>query len=203
MRKFFSPLVAAAAVSALAIAPALAAPKIGEKAPAFTATTTSGEEISLADMMGKTVILEWTNHDCPFVVKHYESGNMQMTQEKTTDQGAVWVSIVSSAEGKQGYIDNAQADDLTTSRNAKPSHIVLDPAGDIGRAYEAKTTPHMYVIAADGTLAYAGAIDSIKSTNQDDIAKAENYVLAAMDDLSNDRPVKTSTSKPYGCSVKY
>ena len=180
-----------------------AALEIGEPAPGFTGIDTSGKSHALSDFRGKPVILEWTNHDCPYVLKHYNSGNMQQQQQAATGQGAVWLSIISSAPGKQGHVTPAQADALTAERNAAPSAVILDEKGEIGRLYEAKTTPHMYIIDADGKLAYMGGIDSIASTNPADIGKATQYVPAALAQVMNGEPVAPSVTRPYGCSVKY
>ena len=180
-----------------------AALKIGEPAPGFTGIDTSGKSHALSDFRGKPVVLEWTNHDCPYVRKHYGSGNMQQQQQAATGQGAVWLSIISSAPGKQGHVTPAQADALTAERNAAPSAVILDEKGEIGRLYEAKTTPHMYIIDADGKLAYMGGIDSIASANPADIGKATQYVPAALAQVMNGEPVASSVTRPYGCSVKY
>lgn len=180
-----------------------AAPKIGEPAPGFTGMDTSGKSHALSDFRGKPVVLEWTNHDCPYVRKHYSSGNMQQQQQAATGQGAVWLSIISSAPDKQGHVTPAQADALTAERNAAPSAVILDEKGEIGRLYGAKTTPHMYIIDADGKLAYMGGIDSIPSTNPADIAKATQYVPAALAQVMQGKPVTPSVTRPYGCSVKY
>ncbi|MCG6964962.1 MAG: redoxin domain-containing protein [Chromatiaceae bacterium] len=180
-----------------------AALRIGEPAPGFTGIDTRGNSHALSDYRGKPVILEWTNHDCPYVRKHYNSGNMQQQQRAATDQGAVWLSIISSAPGKQGHVTPAQADTLTVERNAAPSAVILDENGEIGRLYGAKTTPHMYIIDADGKLAYMGGIDSIASSNPADIEKAIQYVPAALARVMNGEPVASSVTRPYGCSVKY
>ena len=187
----------------LAAATAQAAVKPGELAPDFTLPGTDGKAHSLADYKGKYVVLEWTNHDCPFVKKHYGSGNMQSTQKELTGKGAVWLSIVSSAPGKQGHVDAAKANDLTKSRGAAPTAVLLDPSGDVGRKYDAKTTPHMYIVAPDGKLIYMGGIDSIPSSDPDDIAKATPYVKVALAEAMAGKPVKEASTKPYGCSVKY
>ncbi|MEL7482267.1 MAG: thioredoxin family protein, partial [Pseudomonadota bacterium] len=144
-------------------------------------------------------------HGCPFVQKHYDESrtNMQGLQASAAEDGIVWLSVISSAPGKQGHVTGAEANDLTETRGASPSSVILDPAGDIGRAYGAKTTPHMYVITSDGTLAYNGAIDSIASANIDDIDAAENYVIAALDSVASGEAADPSTTRPYGCSVKY
>jgi peroxiredoxin len=187
----------------LAAATAHAAAKLGEPAPAFTLTGADGKAYSLADYKGKYVVLEWTNHDCPFVKKHYGSGNMQSQQKELTGKGAVWLSIVSSAPGKQGHVDAAKANDLTKSRGAAPTAVLLDPSGDVGRKYDAKTTPHMFIVAPDGKLIYMGGIDSIPSSDQHDIAKATPYVKVALAEAMAGKPVKDASTKPYGCSVKY
>lgn len=180
-----------------------AALRIGEPAPDFTGIDTSGKAHTLSDFRGKPVILEWTNHDCPYVRKHYNSGNMQQQQQAATAQGAVWLSIISSAPGKQGHVTPAQADVLTVQRSAAPSAVILDENGDIGRLYGARTTPHMYIIDAGGKLAYKGGIDNIASSNPADIGKATQYVPAALAQVMNGEPVTPSATRPYGCSVKY
>jgi peroxiredoxin len=186
-----------------AAAAAQAAPKLGDAAPGFTLNGADGKAYSLADFKGKYVVLEWTNHDCPFVKKHYGSGNMQAQQKELTGKGAVWLSIVSSAPGKQGHVDAAKANELTKTRNAAPSAVLLDPSGEAGRKYEAKTTPHMYVVAPDGKLIYMGGIDSVPSADPADIAKATPYVKVALAEAMAGKPVTEASTKPYGCSVKY
>lgn len=183
----------------------VAAPAIGETAPGFTGVDSNGETVSLSDFDGKTVVLEWTNADCPFVKKHYDESvkNMQGLQTDAAADDIVWISVISSAPGKQGHVDGATANELTTSRGAAPTHVILDETGEIGRTYEAKTTPHMFVIKDDKSLAYMGAIDSKKSANPADIATSTNYVTAALDSIEAGTPVETTSSKPYGCSVKY
>lgn len=178
----------------------------GSAAPDFTdAITASGETISLSDFEGKTVVMEWTNHDCPFVKKHYAEPvkNMQTLQGDATANDVVWVQVISSAEGKQGYLEAADALAKNTERGAAASYTILDAAGTLGKAYDAKTTPHMYVINGAGTLAYAGAIDSIRSAKVGDIAKATNYVTAALDAVTAGEMPEVTSAKPYGCSVKY
>lgn len=179
------------------------APKIGQPAPGFTAINSNGDTVSLADYKGKTVILEWTNHDCPFVEKHYNSGNMQTLQNQARSQGFVWLSIISSAKGKQGQVDGTKANDIARQKNAMPTAILLDIEGKVGRAYDAKTTPHMFIIDPEGILRYQGAIDSISSASMDDIKTATNYVQQAMNEMIAGKPVSTSDTTPYGCSVKY
>ena len=177
--------------------------RIGEPAPAFSLADSYGKAISLADFRGKTVVLEWTNHDCPYVRKHYGANNMQMLQKKWTGQGVVWLTLISSAPGSEGYVTGEEANKLTAQRAAAPSHVLLDPKGDVGRAYGAQTTPHMYVIKGDGTLAYMGGIDDRPTTRLEDLKTAKNFVDAALTELAQGKPVSQTTARPYGCSVKY
>lgn len=190
-------------LAAALVMPAAAAPVVGEAAPAFSGKDTRGETVSLSDFTGKTVILEWTNNGCPYVRKHYGAGNMQKTQEAAAADGVVWLTIISSAEGKQGHVTPAEADAITAGYKAKPADVILDTDQSIARAYEAKTTPHMFVIDPAGKLVYAGAIDDKPTADPKDIETANNLVLAALDDLKNGRPVATPESEPYGCAVKY
>lgn len=187
------PRAAAAAVQA----------KVGEPAPAFTANATNGSPVSLASYKGKVVVLEWTNHECPYVRKHYETGNMQALQREATAQGVVWLTLISSAKGEQGYVTAAQADELTTSRKAAPTAVLLDEPGVVGRMYGATNTPHMYVVDKAGTLIYAGAIDDRPTTRRADVPGASNYVRAALESVSTGQPVKTPITRAYGCTVKY
>lgn len=183
-----------------------AAPISGEAAPGFTdMVTASGETISLSDFANQTVVLEWTNHDCPFVKKHYAEPvkNMQSLQTGATEDDIVWIQVISSAPGKQGYLEADGAMAKNSERASAPSYTVLDPSGDMGRSYDAKTTPHMYVIDGAGTLAYQGAIDSIRSAKVSDIAVATNYVTAALTAVAAGATPEVSSATPYGCSVKY
>lgn len=180
-----------------------ASPEIGQKAPDFQLQAEDGKYYKLSQFAGKTVVLEWLNHGCPFVRKHYDSGNMQSLQSKYTDKGVVWLSVVSSAEGKQGHVDMSGAFHEKQKYKSKATKILLDPKGETGQAYEAKTTPHMYIIDENGILQYAGAIDSIPSADQEDISKATNYVAQALDEVMAKQPVKIASTKAYGCSVKY
>ncbi|MFA5583806.1 MAG: redoxin domain-containing protein [Bacteriovoracaceae bacterium] len=173
------------------------------KAQNFTLKNQDQKEVSLSDFKGKTVVLEWLNHGCPFVRKHYDSGNMQKLQEKWTKNGVVWLSIISSAPGTQGYVNFEDAKKEGKSNNSKASHILLDPEGKAGRLYEAKTTPHMYIFNKQGERVYEGAIDSIPDTKIDSIAKATNYVDEALTQLSQNQKVRVAKTKAYGCSVKY
>jgi peroxiredoxin len=202
MHKFMT-VLAALAVFCIPVAAAHAAAQVGQAAPDFTATDINGNPFKLSDHKGKTVVLEWTNHECPFVVKHYDSGNMQKIQAAARAQGAEWVTIVSSAPGSQGHIDAATATTMLQEKGSSPSAKILDESGEIGKAYDAKTTPHMYVINGEGVLVYAGAIDDNSSPNPETIEGAKNYVLAALDDLAAGRAVATAQTQPYGCAVKY
>ncbi|MCK6417655.1 MAG: thioredoxin family protein [Alphaproteobacteria bacterium] len=183
--------------------PVLAAPEIGQPAPDFTIKDIDGKEFNLADHKGKVIVLEWTNHECPFVRKHYESGNMQKTQQAARDQGVEWVSIVSSAPGRQGHVGADEARKIAQENKAVITTKLLDESGEIGKAYAAQTTPHMFVINKDGVLAYMGAIDDQPSPRAETVEGAQNYVLAALADLSAGKPVTTAQTQPYGCAVKY
>ena len=193
------------AVTALAViaAPASAAPRIGPAAPNFRAADVNGKPVSLSDFRGKTVVIEWHNPGCPFVKKHYGSGNMQKAQAAAARDGAVWLTINSGAPGKQGHMSGAEAKALLASAGARPTAYLLDPNGVVGKAYEAKTTPHMYIVNKAGKLVYAGGIDDKPTANPADIAGARNHVLAALGELKAGKAVSVTTSRPYGCSVKY
>ena len=193
------------AVTALAViaAPASAAPMIGQAAPNFRAADVNGKPVSLSDFRGKTVVIEWHNPGCPFVKKHYGSGNMQKAQAAAARDGAVWLTINSGAPGKQGHMSGAEAKALLASAGARPTAYLLDPNGVVGKAYEAKTTPHMYIVNKAGKLVYAGGIDDKPTANPADIAGARNHVLAALGELKAGKAVSVTTSRPYGCSVKY
>jgi peroxiredoxin len=183
--------------------PARAAARVGEPAPTFTAPAATGGSVSLEAHRGKVVVLEWTNHDCPYVRKHYESGNMQALQKETTGQGVVWLSIISSAPGEQGHVSPAEANALTQKRGAAPTAVLLDPKGTVGKMYGATNTPHMYVIEPGGKLVYAGAIDDRPTSRKGDVAGANNYVRAALQAVAAGQPVKTPVTRAYGCTVKY
>jgi len=180
-----------------------AAAKVGEAAPAFTAASTAGTPVSLGAYKGKIVVLEWTNHECPYVRKHYETGNMQALQKDATGQGAVWLTLISSAKGEQGYVTAAQADELTSTRKAVPSAVLLDDKGVVGHLYGATNTPHMYVVDKAGILVYAGAIDDRPTTRRADVQGANNYVRVALEAVQAGQPVKTPVTRAYGCTVKY
>ena len=202
MRKISYTALAVALAAALPLT-AIAAPTVGQPAPTFSGTDMHGKKVSLADLKGKYVVLEWHNQGCPFVVKHYESGNMQKLQKELTGQGAAWITVISSAPGKQGHVTAAEEEAYLKAQNATPTDVVFDEDGKIGQAYGAKTTPHMFVIDDKGTLVYAGAIDDKASTDKADVAGATNYVQAAYTEAKAGQPVKTPSTAPYGCSVKY
>ena len=186
-----------------AVANALKEPAVGSPAPAFTLTDTKGKQHNLADFKGKYVVLEWVNFGCPFVKKHYESGNMQSTQKKAVDKGVVWLSVCSSADGKQGHMDPADWNEEIADRKLASTAVLIDESGAVGKTYGAKTTPHMYIVNPDGILIYKGAIDDKPTTNKDSIPGARNHVLAAPDESMAGKPVSTASTTPYGCSVKY
>ncbi len=196
---------AALAISALALAaPASAKIATGSNVSDMSVTDSNGAVHNLSDFAGKKVVLEWTNHGCPYVKKHYSTDNMQKTQKlATADNDTVWLTVVSSAPGKQGHVTGAEANQLTTSRGAEPTAVILDPSGTMGRTFEAKTTPHMYIIDAAQTLVYQGAIDDNRSASPSSVAGAKNYVSAALADMKAGQAVTDAETAPYGCSVKY
>lgn len=194
---------ASSATATPASAPAKTASPDAPMAADFTLTDVDGKAHRLADYRGKPVVLEWTNHQCPFVVKHYSSDNMQSLQREATAKGVVWLTINSSASGKQGHVSPADAKRLMKEKGAAPTAYLFDGNGEVGKRYGAKTTPHMFVIDAAGHLVYDGAIDDKRSPNPADIATSKNLVRAALDDVLAGRPVATPRSEPYGCSVKY
>jgi thioredoxin-related protein len=175
----------------------------GSAAPEFTLADTTGSEHSLSDFKGSYVVLEWTNHQCPFVKKYYDEGHMQALQEKMTGKGVVWLQVLSSASGKQGYLTAEDAEALRAKNGHQSTAMLLDPTGEVGKRFDARTTPHMYLIDPEGTLIYQGAIDSIRSTRTGDIAQATNYVENAYQAHQNGNPVDQPTTTPYGCGVKY
>lgn len=199
MKRFLSTLL----LLAVCAASASAQVSTGSQAPDFALKATDGKTYKLSDFKGKYVVLEWVNYGCPFVKKHYDSGNMQSLQKRWTGKDVVWLAICSSAPGKQGYYDAAQAKQESTSRKNSSTAYLLDSDGKVGRDYGAKTTPHMFVINPKGQLIYQGAIDSIASANPSDIGKATNYVDAALNSAMAGKPVAEDTTRSYGCSVKY
>lgn len=197
------PYLMIAIIMAIAVFPARAAVEIGKPAPAISATDVHGNEFNLEDHKGKIVVLEWFNKGCPFVQKHYDAKNMQHLQKDAAAQDVTWVTIISSAEGKQGYVTSEEALADIEAYGAAPTTLIRDVSGEIGKAYDAKTTPHMFVIDAEGNVAYTGAIDSNSSANPDTIEGADNYVTAAIASLKAGEEVETTTTSPYGCAVKY
>ena len=176
---------------------------VGQAAPNFTLADATGQEHSLADFKGKYVVLEWVNFDCPFVKKHYGAGNMQALQAEYTGKDVVWLSICSSAPGKQGHFDGSSLTDRIAAEKSAATAYLIDSNGAVGRLYDAKTTPHMYVINPKGMLVYAGAIDDKPSTKPEDIPGAMNYVKATLDAAMGGKEVEFASTKSYGCSVKY
>jgi peroxiredoxin len=201
-------IAALAAISAFAVGRATAVPqaataRVGEPAPAFSAPDIAGKTVRLGDYAGKTVVLEWTNDGCPFVGKHYDSGNMQALQQKYTAAGVVWLTIASSAPGEQGYVTPAEAKADLARWRAAPTDFLLDPDGTVGRLYDARATPQMVVIDRAGRLVYIGAIDDTPSTRLADVKTAHNYVAAALDAVAAGQPVAVASTRAYGCSIKY
>jgi peroxiredoxin len=192
-----------ALVSAVSLSISANAADVGKPAPEFSAKDAKGAAVSLAELKGKVVVLEWVNHGCPFVAKHYGSKNMQKLQETYTAKGVVWISINSGSKASGSFTDNEAFLKLSSEKGSKASHLIADESGTIGKAYGAKTTPHMFVINKDGVLVYNGAIDSKKTTEPADIATSENYVAKALDAVLDGKAVETAKTEPYGCSVKY
>jgi hypothetical protein len=194
-----------AGAGALLLAPRLAAaaPAIGAPAPDFALPDQDGDIRRLSDFRGKVVVLEWSNHDCPFVRKHYNSANMQGLQRLAAERGVVWLTIASSPAGEQGHITGAQAKELTASRNAAPTAVLLDHRSVAARAYQATVTPHMFVISGDGVLRYMGGIDSIRSSRVEDVPRAEPFLRDAMLAVAEGRPVTRASTPAYGCAIKY
>ena len=195
-----TPLLSGNAVSSLSYN---TKPVIGQPAPSFSVTDTHGNVISNESLKGKIVVLEWKNHQCPFVRQHYGTGNMQALQQYASENDIIWVSVISSAEGKQGFVSAEEANDIAALEESNAAHIVIDSQGTFGRQYGAKVTPHMFVIEKDGTLAYMGGIDDTPTADPEDVETANNYVKNAMYTLLAGGDVSPTTSKPYGCSVKY
>ena len=192
--------------AAVALMPALAfaaSPDVGKPAPLFTAVDSNGKSWSLAELKGKVVVIETTNHDCPYVRKHYTAKNMQTQQREAAAKGVVWLTSASSATGEEGYVTAPQANELTKKRDAAPAAVLLDPQSRIARAYGATVTPHMYIIDANGILVYKGGIDSIPSSDVADIPKAKQYVRVALGEVLAGKPVTDSSTRAYGCTLKY
>lgn len=195
----------ASAVFATILLSSTASAKIatGSTVSDLQVTDSNGALHSLSDFTGKIVVLEWTNHGCPYVKKHYNSGNMQAIQKDATADDVVWLSVISSAPGKQGHVTGEEANALSHTRGAAPSAVILDEMGKAGRTFSAKTTPHMFVIDASQKLVYQGAIDDIRSSNPADALKANNYVRQALTSIKANTPIQTAETSPYGCPVKY
>ncbi len=195
--------IAAVSLAGLAIVPAAAQQVTGKPAGNFRLTDADGKSVTLDQFKGRPVVLEWNNPGCPFVQKHYDSGNMQATQAKAKAAGAAWLTINSGAPGKQGYMTGPEAKKFVTAQKAQPTAYLLDPQGRVGKGYAAKTTPHMYLIDASGKLVYQGGIDDKPTADKADIAGARNHVLAALGEVKAGKPVSVAETRPYGCSVKY
>jgi alkyl hydroperoxide reductase subunit AhpC len=177
--------------------------RVGDKAPDFTATDSNGRVHKLSEYQDKFVVLEWTNRGCPYTQKHYNSGNMQRLQREWTSRGVIWLTVISSAPGKQGYVKAAEENAYVKQVNAAPTAVLLDPTGVLGRLYDAKTTPHMFIIDPKGILIYNGAIDDRPTTDVADVNGARNYLSLALEEATSGKPVSIPTTRPYGCSVKY
>ena len=176
---------------------------VGAGAPMFTAKDAKGATVSLAELRGKVVVLEWLNFDCPFVKKHYGSGNMQKLQTDYTSKGVVWLTISSSAEGKEGYLEPSKLGELAATKGNKATHVIADGDGKIGKAYAAKTTPHMFIVDKEGKLVYDGAIDSKPTPDAADVATADKFFANALDAVLAGKQVVNAKNQPYGCGVKY
>jgi thioredoxin-related protein len=191
------------ACALLALLGSAFAVKVGEPAPGFTAVDSNGKQQRLSDYKGKFVVLEWHNQGCPYTRKHYERGNMQRLQKEWTAKGVVWLTVISSAPGTQGFVTPSQENDYLKKMNAAPTAVLMDSGGSLGHLYAAKTTPHMFIVDPNGTLIYNGAIDDHPTSDQGDIASSRNYVSAALEQAMNGKPVTEAATRPYGCSVKY
>src|SRR5258708_15614442 len=191
------------ACALLALLASAFAARVGEPAPGFTAVDSNGKQQRLSDYKGKYVVLEWHNQGCPYTKKHYASGNMQRLQKEWTAKGVVWLTVISSAPGTQGFVTPSQENDYLKTVNAVPTAVLMDPGGSLGHLYGAKTTPHMFIIDSNGTLIYNGAIDDHPTSDQSDIASSKNYVSAALQEATNGKPVTEPATRPYSCSVKY
>ncbi|AOG23356.1 thioredoxin family protein [Acidovorax sp. RAC01] len=193
-------LIATAALVALG---AQAAATVGQPAPDFALKDTAGKTVRLSDFKGKHVVLEWTNPGCPFVKKHYDSGNMPATQKDATSQGVVWLSINSTEKASGDYLEPAKLMAWKTERKSAPTAVLMDEEGTVGKSYGARTTPHLYIVNPQGQLIYAGGIDSIPSARASDIEKATNYVKVGLAEALAGKPLSAATTQPYGCSIKY
>ncbi len=203
MKRFTLSAILGSALIASAFLTNAGAVETGSTAPAFTLTDTNGKNHSLADFKGKTVVLEWVNHGCPFVKKHYNTNNMQTLQKEYTGKGVVWLSIASSAKGKEGYMTAEEWNKKIADSVSSPTAVLMDADGKVGKKYGAKTTPHMFIINGEGKLVYQGAIDDKSGYDKEEVPLAKNLVKAALDEIAAGKPVTTATTEPYGCSVKY
>lgn len=202
-RHFTTTSIAAALLATTRQAWAQQAATVGQAAPAFSAKDVNGKTISLADFKGKTVVLEWVNPGCPYVRKHYSSGNMQGTQQEAAAKNVVWLAVNSTATDHPDYLKPAELAKWMKEQKAPATHTLMDEDGKIGKAYGARTTPHLYIIDGKGTLVYAGGIDSIPSASASDIPKATNYVKVSLSELAAGKSPSNAITRPYGCSVKY
>jgi AhpC/TSA family len=202
-RSGWLPLICLAVFASLVALTVARAARVGERAPDFTATDSNGQTHKLSEYAGKYVVLEWHNHGCPYTQKQYNSGNMQRLQRQWTSRGVIWLTVISSAPGQQGYMTAPEENAFLKQANAAPTAVLLDPTGVLGRLYDAKTTPHMFIVDAHGTLIYNGAIDDKPTTDVADINGAKNYVSQALNEALSGKPVSEPTTRPYGCSVKY
>lgn len=201
MKTLFQALAASAAI--IAAAPASAAVEVGQRTPDFRLTNSNGETVQLSDFAGRTVVLEWNNPGCPFVQRHYASGNMQALQREARADGVVWLTINSGAPGRQGFMRGPASNRFVSAQNARPSHYLLDPRGVVGRGFGSTATPEMFVIDGNRVLRYNGAIDDAPRASEAETRNSNNYVRAALADLEAGRAVRTRSTRPYGCSVKY
>ena len=187
----------------LALMASAFAVKVGDPAPNFTGVDSNGKQQTLSAYRGKFVVLEWHNQGCPYTRKHYESGNMQRLQKEWTGKGVVWLTVISSAPGTQGFVTPTQENEYLQKMNASPTAVIMDPGGSLGHLYGAKTTPQMFIVDPHGTLIYNGAIDDHPTSDQGDIVSSKNYVSAALSEALSGKPVTEAATRPYGCSVKY
>ena len=202
MRKNFA-LLAVIGLAVLTDFSLARAARVGKPAPDFTATDTNGKVHKLSEYRGKFVVLEWTNRGCPYTQKHYNSGNMQRLQREWTSKGVIWLTVVSSAPGEQGYVTAPEENAYLRENSSAPTAVLLDPTGTVGQLYDAKTTPHMFIINSQGMLIYNGAIDDRPTTDLADVNGAKNYVSTSLQEATSGKPVSNPTTRPYGCSVKY
>jgi peroxiredoxin len=205
MNKYFAivMLMIVAVVVPATVTSAAGTAKVGQPGPDFTAADSTGTMHHLSEYRGKFVVLEWHNNGCPYTRKHYESGNMQQLQKEWTAKGVIWLTVISSAPGQQGFVTPAEENDYMAKMHAVPTAALLDPTGQVGHLYDAKTTPDMFVINSQGVLVYDGAIDNRPTSDQSDVQGAENYVSEALTAAMAGKPVQNAVTRPYGCSVKY